>query len=208
MKFYKGLVFLLSGLFKFLFRLNITGADNVPDSGNYLVVSNHISIADVFTLAISCKRQIHFMAKKELFKIPVLSQLVTALGAFPVDRKGNPASALKKAVKILEQGEIVGLFPQGTRQQNISVADTEFKSGAAFCAYKSKSGIIPAFIKTDGQKFALFRKSEIIYGKPIEFNALPLSEGGNDEYAVVSELIKREILLLEEKAYGGKYNAK
>ncbi len=208
MKFYKGLVFLLSGLFKFLFRLNITGADNVPDSGNYLVVSNHISIADVFTLAISCKRQIHFMAKIELFKIPVLSQLVTALGAFPVDRKGNPASALKKAVKILEQGEIVGLFPQGTRQQNISVADTEFKSGAAFCAYKSKSGIIPAFIKTDGQKFALFRKSEIIYGKPIEFNALPLSEGGNDEYAVVSELIKREILLLEEKAYGGKYNAK
>lgn len=208
MKFYKGLVFLLSGLFKFLFRLNITGADNVPDSGNYLVVSNHISIADVFTLAISCKRQIHFMAKKELFKIPVLSQLVTALGAFPVDRKGNPASALKKAVKILEQGEIVGLFPQGTRQQNISVADTEFKSGAAFCAYKSKSGIVPAFIKTDGQKFALFRKSEIIYGKPIEFNALPLSEGGNDEYAVVSELIKREILLLEEKAYGGKYNAK
>lgn len=208
MKFYKGLVFLLSGLFKFLFRLKITDADNVPDTGNYLVVCNHISIADVFTLAISCKRQIHFMAKKEVFKIPVLSQLITALGAFPVDRKGNPASALKRAVKVLEQGEVVGMFPQGTRRQNVSVADTEFKNGAAFCAYKSRSGIIPAFIKTKGQKFGLFKKSEIIYGKPIEFDALPFNEGGSDEYSVVSEIIKREVLSLEEKVYGGKYNAK
>lgn len=208
MKFYKGLVFLLSGLFKFLFRLKITDADNVPDSGNYLVVSNHISIADVFTLAISCRRQIHFMAKKEIFKVPILSQLVSALGAFPVDRKGNPASALKKAVRILEQGEVVGLFPQGTRQQNKSVADTDFKNGAAYCAYKSKSGVIPAFIKTDGQKFALFRRTEIIYGKPIEFAALPLSVGGSDEYDAVSEILKREIFSLEEKAYDGKYNAK
>lgn len=207
MKLYASLKKLLSGLFKWIYNLNIVDADNVPDENAYVVVCNHISLGDVIILGVACKRQIYFMAKKELFKIPLLSGLIKVLGAFPVDRKGNPTSAIKTSIRYLKEGKIVGLFPQGTRSRNISVEDTEFKSGAAFAAYKSQSGVIPAFIKTKNQKFKFFGRTDIIFGKPVPYEALGFSEGGKDELDNATQIIKDAVFALEKQAYGGKYNA-
>ncbi|MBE6606841.1 MAG: 1-acyl-sn-glycerol-3-phosphate acyltransferase [Ruminococcaceae bacterium] len=206
MKIYSALKFSLSGLFRIIYNLSIHGAENVPEKGKYIVVSNHISLGDVIILAVSCKRQIHFMAKKELFKIPLLSQLIKALGAFPVDRKGSVLSALKTSVKHLEEEKIVGMFPQGTRCKAKSVSETEFKTGAAFCSYRAKAGIIPAFIKTQDQKFGYFKRCDVFFGEPIEFDSLSFSNGGHDEYELVTEKIKDTIFEMEKKAYGGKFN--
>lgn len=198
---------LLTGLFKVVYNLKIHGSDKVPENGKYVVVSNHISLGDVIILAISCKRQIHFMAKKELFSIPLLAGLIKALGAFPVDRNGSAVSALKTAVKHLESEKLVGMFPQGTRRRGQSVDDTEFKPGAAFCAYKSKAGFIPCYIKTKDQCFGFFKRTDIYFGDPIEYSTLPYTEGGSEEYARVTEIIKSEIFRLESDTYGGKFNA-
>lgn len=206
MTLYKLLKKALTGFFKTIFALEVHGEENVPSDGRYVLVSNHISNADVIMLAVTCKRPICFMAKKELFMIPLFAQLIRALGAFPVDRKGSALSALKAAVKRLKDGETVGLFPQGTRQRDKSVYDTEFKTGAAFCAYRAQAGYIPAYIKTKDQRFGLFKKTEIFYGMPTEYESLPFSEGGSTEYDEVTELIKRSIGRLEEEAYGKKYD--
>lgn len=196
----------LTGFFKTIFALEVHGEDNIPLDGRYVLVSNHISNADVIMLAVTCKRPISFMAKKELFMIPLFAQLIRALGAFPVNRKGSALSALKTAVKRLEAGETVGMFPQGTRQRGKSVYDTEFKTGAAFCAYRASAGYIPAYIKTKDQRFGLFKKTEIFYGEPTEFAALPFAAGGSKEYEAVTELIKSSIEQLEVKAYGKRYD--
>ena len=206
MTLYIALKKLRTGLFKVVYNLMVHNADSIPENGRYVVVSNHISMGDVLILAISCKRQIYFMAKRELFSIPGLAQLLRALGAFPVDRHGSAVSALKTAVKRLEEDKLIGLFPQGTRQRNKSVIDTEFKTGAAFCAFKGKAGFIPTYIKTEGQRFRIFKRCDIYYGKPVDFDKLPYTEGGSDEYKAVTEQIKTEIFKLEENAYGGKYN--
>ena len=163
-------------------------------------------MGDVIILAISCRLQIHFMAKKELFRIPLLSQLLSALGAFPVDRTGSAAAALKKTAAYLEDGKTVGIFPQGKRQRGKSIEDTEFKTGAAYIAFKAHAGIIPAFIKAKKQRFKLFGRSEIFFGKPIEYGEFNFSEGGRDEYAAATQKIKDAVFSLEKKAYGGKYN--
>ncbi len=206
MNLYKVLKKMLAGIFYVVYNLKVHNPENIPDTGRYVVVSNHISLGDVLILAISCKRQIYFMAKKELFKIFGLAQLLKALGAFPVDRSGSAVSALKTAVRHLEQDRLLGLFPQGTRQRGKSVLDTEFKTGAAFCSYKASAGFIPVYIKTKGQRFCLFRRCDIYYGKPVEFDTLPFGVGGSDEYKAVTDVIKSEIYTLEELAYGGKYN--
>jgi 1-acyl-sn-glycerol-3-phosphate acyltransferase len=208
MSFYTGAVKVLSGLFKLVYNLEIHDAENVPVDGKYLVVCNHISLGDVIILAISCKRQIHFMAKKELFSIPVLGSLIKSLGAFPVDRKGSAFSALKTAIGHLENEKLVGIFPQGTRKRNVSVEDTEFKSGAAMCAIRAQAGIIPVYIQTKNQRFKLFSKSHVYFGTPTSFESLPYDEEGSDKYKPTTDVIKDKIFELEKKAYGGKYNAK
>ncbi len=207
MRLYAFLKGLLSGLFKLIYNLKISGQENIPSTNAYVVVCNHISLGDVIILGVACNRQIYFMAKKELFKIPLLSGLIKALGAFPVDRKGNPAAAIKTSIRYLKDGKIVGMFPQGTRSRNISVNDTEFKTGAAFAAYKSGVGIIPAFIKAKNQKFKLFSRTDIIFGAPVPFERLGFSEGGKDELENATQMIKDAVFALEKEAYGGKYNA-
>ncbi len=206
MSFYNGSKKALSGFFRRLFGLTVSGDENIPECGAYIVVCNHLSIADVFILAVSCKRQIRFMAKKELFKIPLLSGMIRALGAFPVDRTGSAASALKTAIKCLKTGELVGLFPQGTRSPGKSVNDTPFKDGAAFCACRSGAGIIPAYIKTKNQKFAFFKKTELIFGKPIENSDFVLDDSSAEPYKSVTAQIKEAVAELEAAAYPGGFN--
>ena len=207
MKLYAFLKRALSGFFSVIYNLKVAGCENIPDDGGYVVVCNHVSLGDVIILGIACNRQIYFMAKKELFKIPLLSGLIKALGAFPVDRKGNPAGALKTSVHYLRDGKIVGMFPQGTRSRNISVDDTEFKTGAAYAAYKSGAGVIPAFLKTKNQKFKFFARTDLTFGKPIPNSELGFSQGGRDELENATKIIKGAVFELECQAYGGKYNA-
>lgn len=184
MKLYKGVRKCLGGIVKVLFRIHIHGNENEPMEGGYLAVSNHISFVDVITSAVALKRPIRFMAKKELFGIPLLGSLIKALGAFPVDRKGNPATPIKKAIAFLQSGEVVGMFPTGHRFAGVKfdITKDEMKGGAAMACYRSKCRVLPIFISTKNDRVALFRRIDIYVGKPIEFEEFGFEKGGNDEY--------------------------
>ena len=95
MKFYEAIYKIFARPVRALYRVRVIGAENLPAEGGCLLCSNHTSMRDVVVLAAALPRQPRYMAKKELFKIPLLSQLIRALGAFPVDRGGADVSSIK-----------------------------------------------------------------------------------------------------------------
>ena len=105
---------LAGSLLGIFYPLRISGPRKLPE-GPVVVVSNHISNWDVLTLGRVFDRQICFMAKKELFKNPLLRRIVEGLGAFPVDRGSADVSAIRRSLELLSAGGVVGIFPQGTR---------------------------------------------------------------------------------------------
>ena len=184
MNLYKGVRTCLGGIFKFLFRVRIHGADNQPDGGGYLVISNHISFLDVFTIAVSLRSQVRFMAKKELFSVPVLGGLVKALGAFPVDRKGSAVAPIKKSIALIEAGEVVGMFPTGHRYSGVKFDTTRehMKGGASMVCNRAKASALPIFISTKNDKVALFRRIDVFVGKPIAFEEFAFEASTSAEY--------------------------
>ena len=108
--------FLFSGIIRLLFRIKVVNPQNEPPEGGFVVCANHISASDPVVVCYAFKHhQIRYMAKKELFKIPILSSLLRSLGAFPIDRGGSDVGAIKLAVKQVAEGKCVGVFPQGHR---------------------------------------------------------------------------------------------
>ena len=154
------------------FRIHAHGSENEPreEDGPYIIAANHISNADpIFLCASTDFQQPHFMAKKELFKIPLLKNLLSALGAYPVDRKGADVSTIKKTIQMIKDGKCVGIFPQGHREKGIHPKDANLKQGAAMIAIKAEATILPCCIKTKKMKFSFFRRVDVYFGKPIPF---------------------------------------
>lgn len=198
MSFYKGVRAALGGIYKFLFRVHIHGAENEPSEGGYLAVSNHISFLDVFSLAVALRGQIRFMAKKELFSVPLLGGIIKALGAFPVDRRGNAVAPIKKSIALVESGEVVGMFPTGHRYSGVKFDTTKehVKGGAAMAAYRAKATVLPLFIATKKDRVALFRRIDVYVGKPIAYEDFGFEAGGSEEYARGAELMYERIVEL------------
>ncbi len=186
----------LAPIIKFFIGVKAVGLENVPKEGGLIVCSNHIAIRDVFVIATCLKRQLRFVAKRELFKIPVLSQLITALGAIKVDRGGGDVAAIKKSIELAKNGEIISIFPQGHRFPAVDPGTTPVKNGAALITYRSKCDVLPVFIKVKDNKYGWFKKVELVIGKPIPYETLDFGDGGNDKYQEVARHIFGEICAL------------
>ena len=193
---YMKLHFLVAPLIRFFQRVTVTGVENIPSEGGFVLCSNHIAVRDVILLGASSPRQLKFIGKKELFAIPILGSILKWLGAIRLDRGGADIAALKAAVSQVERGSIVAIFPQGHRRPGVNPATTETKNGAALIAYRSYSDIIPACIKTKKNKFTFMCKKEIIFGKPIKYSDLGFVKGGKAEYERATDMIFNEILNL------------
>ena len=188
---------ILGGFIRFIFRIKIHGAENEPESGAYLMVSNHISNADpVFLCAATSKQQPHFMAKKELFKIPLLRGLIKALGAFPVDRKGNDVGAVKKAIKMLQDGMCVGMFPQGHRYMHVNPRGTDVKSGAGMLAVKARVQVLPCYVRIKKMRWAPFRRVDVYFGELIKYEELGFEEKKFSEFNAASKYVAEKIVAL------------
>ena len=144
----------------------------------------------------TCSRDIKFVAKKELFSVPILKSVIKAMGAVKLDRGGTDVAAMRKSIEIVDGGEIVAIFPQGHRYPATDPSTTPIKSGAGMVAYRSGCDVIPVFIKTKGNKYGIFKKTEIFYGAPIKNSDLGFKDGGRDEYDVATNVIYNEILKL------------
>lgn len=185
----------LGGLFRFIYQMKVTGQENEPVEGPVLVCANHLSNHDVVVLGAALKRPVRYFAKAELFKIPLVGLLIKALGAFPVER-GNAASAsasIKNTLHLLENGEMVGLYPQGTRYVGVDPRTTSVKGGVGMIAHHSHATVLPVLIRTKGWKIKFFQRTYVTIGKPIPFEELGMTGGRGADFMKASELVFSKI---------------
>ncbi|MDB9315863.1 lysophospholipid acyltransferase family protein [Spirulina sp. CS-785/01] len=123
------------------FQGKIYGAENVPQEGPLVVVSNHASHFDPPIVASCMRRPVAFMAKEELFKIPIFREAISLYGAYPVNRKSADRSAIRSSLQALNEGWAAGIFLQGTRTKDGRI--TNPKLGAAMIAAKANAPLIP-----------------------------------------------------------------
>ena len=160
-------------IFKLLFRGCLIGAHNIPTNKSFIVVSNHGSLFDPPFLGHSLGIKVSFMAKEELFRIPFLSQVIKACGAYPVRRGIADRSSINTASNKLLNNEVIGIFIDGTRQSNGIV--NKPKKGAALIAFKTKKLLLPVAIINSHRliKFKyfipIFNKVIIKVGEPINY---------------------------------------
>ena len=186
---YRFFYFLLAGFFRLFYRIRVTGLENIPETGGAVLASNHIAIRDVIIIAASIDRQPRYLAKAELFKIPILSSIIRMLGATPLERTGHDVGAVKAIISLAQSGEITTVFPQGTRRAGLNPADTPIKNGIGMIAHHAKVPMIPLCIKTKGYRYKFLRPVELIIGKPISPEEAGLVNGGSAEYRAASEKV-------------------
>jgi 1-acyl-sn-glycerol-3-phosphate acyltransferase len=122
-------------------RLSIRGKENIPRTGALMVVANHLSSADPVLIGAKLDRRMIFMAKEELFRNPVSRYFVMQFGAFPVYRAGPTREAIRHANRILKQGQVLGMFPEGKRSKNGGMEPALL--GSALIAYTNQVPVLP-----------------------------------------------------------------
>jgi 1-acyl-sn-glycerol-3-phosphate acyltransferase len=197
-------------LIKKMFRIKIINPENEPEFGQYIVCANHSSNWDPIIIGACMHKPLRYMAKSELFKVPLLKNLVKWFGAYPVNRSGADVSSIKTTINILEQGEVVGMYPQGSRAKGVHPKNITPKHGFAMIAAKAKTGILPVTIISRKYKVRLFRRTIIVFGKYAPYDEL-VQDGGNIDdgvskigesmslYKKMTEKIYGEILANYEK---------
>lgn len=141
---YKLGYYIFSFFFKFIMRWQVTGQENIPAEGPLIVMANHVSHLDPPAVGCALTRQVHFMAKKELFINPVVSWVFHKIGTFPVKRGKPDRSALKKALSILKEKCVLGIFPEGGTNRSGKLLDA--RPGAVMIAHRSGAPVLPVGI--------------------------------------------------------------
>jgi len=157
-------------------RCRYIDPDNVPKTGAVIIAPNHVSYLDPPTAGSGYRRVTHFMAKQELFKIPVLGWLIKAVGSFPVKQHSADRNALRTALELLSKGEVVCIFPEGTRSLDGKLLPAQ--AGIGMIALKSRAPVVPvALIGTERvlpphSFFFHFSRVTVVYGRPMTFDDL------------------------------------
>lgn len=161
-------------IFFFFIRVKVYGAEKMPKSGGLVVAANHESMLDMFMIGYRVPRYLKWMAKEELFKNKFFAKIITACGAYPVKRHSRDISAARTTFELLEKGEAVGIFPQGTRSRG-NGTNNKAKHGVAKFAIEAGAPVQPVAI---WGKIRLFGKVYVRFGDPI---VLP-APGENEKY--------------------------
>ena len=189
------------GMFRFQFKLmgwNIQGVENMPAEGPVILAINHISIWDPLVAASSLPRQVSFMAKEELFSIPVLGEILSKLGAFPVKRGQGDINAIRQSLAILKEGRVLGLFPEGTRSKTGKIQ--KGLPGMVLLMEKSKASVVP--VKVFGTRHLLTKgwgNIAVVVGKPMTAQMLQAPEGVENRREWIADRIMQAMLELSFK---------
>lgn len=161
----------LKFFFGLFFRMRILGKENVPFSGPVILAANHMSNWDPPILATYLDRPVSYMAKQELFEVPVLGRAIASCHAFPIKRGAADRAAIKMAIKILKLGNCVGVFPEGTRSQDGKLHKPA--AGVALIAALSSVPVVPVALIGTNEIFShhrAFSRVTVVYGKPMFFS--------------------------------------
>ncbi|MEH7377935.1 lysophospholipid acyltransferase family protein [Neobacillus drentensis] len=179
------------GIFKPWYRIEAIGREHFPKEGGVLLCSNHIHNFDPMVVGIMAPRPIHYMAKEEIFSVPVLGNIVRKCNAFPVKRGFNDREALRTGLKLLKDGHVFGLFPEGTRSKTGELG--KGLSGAGFFALRSTAAVVPCAIIGP---YRSFRKLKVVYGQPIDMEEMRKEKASAEQ---VTELIMSKIEKLKKE---------
>ena len=176
-----------------LWRVERRDTTRIPESGAVVVAANHASVLDGFFLAIATDRHLRFMAKAELFRYPLLRHVMHGIGAFPVLRNADEGRAIERGVELLEQGQAIAIFPQGTA---LPYRNRPYRKGAARLALSAGAPIVPvALINTEKalrpHRLRIgFPRVLVLAGEPIE---VPRQEPTQEAVAALTARLEQAI---------------
>ena len=206
----------LGPVLRLIFRPRVEGVENLPEEGPAILACNHLSYSDWLFMPLVSPRRVTFVAKAEYFTTPGIKgwfqkQFFSGTGQVPIDRAGASAAsgALKTQLRLLAQGEVCGIFPEGTRSHDGKLY--RGRTGVARVALESGVPVIPvAVLGTDvvappGAKFGSFTRPGVKFGKPLDFSRYEGME--NDRYILrsITDEIMYEIMRLSGQEYVDMY---
>lgn len=191
------LVLLLLGL---PYRLTIRGAEHLPPRGAVIVAVSHKSDVDPLFIGVGLRRQLRYMAKIELFRVPLLGALVRKLGAFPIDRGAGDRAALEKSLAVLADGEPLLMFPEGHRHKDDEIHP--FQRGVGMIAVRSGAPVIPVALRGTNRIVKKGRpgmpRVRLTIGPPVDLG--DLAGRRSVVYAAVAERIREAVRELYERS--------
>lgn len=192
--FYKIIVSIFKFLVFMIFDFKVYNKENLDNTKDGLIVcGNHRSMIDPVILAVSTKRQVHYMGKKELFESKFLGFIFKNLGAFPVDRKGVSLSAIKSSLNILNNGGVLGIYPEGTRIKT-GYDENNAKAGIALIAKKANVKIMPVYLEGD---YKFRGKLRLYIGKEKDYFENYSDKLNTEKYTEIGKEILKDIYNLK-----------
>jgi 1-acyl-sn-glycerol-3-phosphate acyltransferase len=189
-----------------LWRARVHGRENLPQVGGYVLAPSHRSMMDIPMAAYLTPRQLRYMGKASLFKIPVLGWIFTVLGGFPVQRDGTDRKALRDSIGMLQNGEILLVFPEGTRQYGPKIQPLQ--PGAAYLALRAGVPLVPVgiagteeILRTPKNRPPRFRSVVMTVGEPIAPEPLAKGVVPRDKVDALSARLSDALQGLLDEAY-------
>lgn len=203
---YRATRFLCLVVSKAMFGLRIEGREHIPETGAAILAANHRSFLDPVIIGVAVRRPLHFMAKEELFRFRLFAWFLRAYQAFPVGRGRADLQAIKQAVSVLQEGELVLIFPEGTRGDGRRLGPA--KPGIGLIAARSHAPVVPAFHR--GTERALPRgawiprphRVTVRFGPPLRFEETQ-ADGRPGHPDTFSRIIMERIAALNAQSEGG-----
>lgn len=194
MSFYKFARGFVRGLSHVFFPVKVHGnKDSIPLEGGLILCANHLSYLDAIFLGLSVKREIRFIGKDKYANAFMLKSIFKWLGAFGINPEKPDLTAIKNCFKVVKSGEVLGIFPEGTRILKGKISNP--MPGAVMIAHKTKTPLFYVRIKPKKGVFKLFRKTDVYIGKSVTVEELGVTNGRDNEY-------KNASVLLMERVYG------
>jgi len=197
--FYSFLKLIFTILFKMLYRVEVSGYENIPKNGKFILCSNHLSYVDPLIIVGYFSRHVYFMAKKEVFNSRVLGEIISFLNAFSVNRDSLDRKAIKNSIEILNSDEVLCMFPEGTRSTEGVIRDGH--KGVGLISILSSSPILPMALSGTNKiiqkprKRIFFPKVKIIYGNLIDTSSI-IKE--NDNKTAISIILNKTMGSIKE----------
>ncbi|NMD70301.1 1-acyl-sn-glycerol-3-phosphate acyltransferase [Bacillus sp. DNRA2] len=168
-----------------IYHYKVIGKENFPTDGGVLLCANHIHALDPIVVGVHAPRPVHYMAKEELFSVPILGKIISNVYAFPVKRGLSDREALRKGLSVLKEGHVLGLFPEGTRSKTGELGKA--LAGAGFFALRTNAAVVPCAIIGP---YKAFRPIKVIFGEPIDLSEARQNKISAEE---TSDIIMNEI---------------
>ncbi len=190
-------------LLKSLFRFQVFGARNMPSNGGVLLVSNHVSYLDPVFMGAAVDRNLHYMARSTLFKPGLIGRFLLSMNAFPVHLGVPDRGAIRRALQLLEDGNVLHIFPEGTRSIDGTLGTAQ--AGAGFIAYRTAAPVVPVFL--DGTEKVLPRGAKMIkpakvnlsFGRPLDLDHLRKARSSREVRARIGEVVMSSIAELRDE---------